>query len=76
MVSKLSKDVYFEIDQLDQQLQRVKKRIEAGQNFQNENANISNVNGSGVLLGSALDQSFKTELREVKSSVEHLYQSI
>jgi len=44
--------------------------------MQNENANVSNCNASGVLLGSAIDPYFKTELREVRLSVEHLYKSL
>ena len=78
MVSKLSKDLFFEIDQVDQQVQRLKKRFETSNSAANENAanNMSNVNGSGVLLGSALDPSIKTELRECRRSIDHLYSQI
>ena len=38
MVQKLSKDVYFEIDQIDQQIQRLKKRIDQN-NYVSENQN-------------------------------------
>ena len=33
MVQKLSKDLYFEIDQIDQQIQRLKKRMDSNNNL-------------------------------------------
>ena len=90
MVTKLSKDVFYEINQVDQQVQRMKQRLEQnGQShgafsslpiysnndnpFTNNQNNLSAVNASGVLLGSAIgDPNLRSELREIRQSVELL----
>lgn len=75
MVQKLSKDVYYEINQIDHQLQRLLKRNTAGLGYSaNENANNLNVNASGVLLGSAIDPTIRNDLNDIKQSHEQLYQ--
>ena len=43
-------------------------------NHANENANYSNVNAPGVLLGSVNDPTIKSEIREVRQSLDHIYQ--
>ena len=80
MVQKLSKDVFYEIDQVEQQVQRLKKRVDQGNNqYQTLNGTVNhgvcdnNVNASGVLLGSAIDPNMRSDIRDVRQSVEHIY---
>lgn len=74
MVQKLSKDVFAEITELDRQMQRLSKATGVGVGISNENMN--NVNASGVLLGSAIDPQQRTELREMRQNLDHLYQQL
>ena len=64
MVQKLTKDVYYEISQLDQQMQRLMKRIGLSHDH------ASNMNASGVLLGSAVDPGVRNDLSDIKQSYE------
>jgi len=54
MVQKLSKDVYAEINSLDQQFQKFQK-LQKLTGVGASNENLNNHNTSGVLLGSAID---------------------
>ena len=76
MIQKLSKDVYYEIEQIDGQLNRLKKRVDSLAAESSHATVNSNVNASGVLIGSAIEPSQRAALDQVRREMDHLQGSL
>jgi len=66
MVQKLSKDIFKELAQLDSRLKKLAT----------VNEQLPGVNHSGVLQGSVVDQSVKAEIKDIRTTLEHLYSTL
>ena len=74
MVQKLSKDLYFEIDQIDQQIQRLKKRMDSNNNLSAENQNPNSLSLSGVFnhnnASNMYHDPIKCEVRDLRATLD------